>query len=212
MYTKLHFVYPGKSKFRKIRSILPGSVITIGEDVVIEEQVEVGSSLQILEDGLYIGKRTYIGYCNQIGKYTSISYDVKIGLVAHPLHFIGTSPVFYAKRRGWVSDSLYDEQKSGFTTIGNDVLISANVTILAGIKIGDGAVIGAGAFVNKDVPSYAIVGGVPARIIGYRFNDHTIEELLRLKWWNLPKQQLLQYKAFYNDPDGFIKKITDLKN
>lgn len=68
--------------------------------------------------------------------------------------------------------------------IGNDVWIGAGVFIKGGIKIGDGAVIAAHAVVTKDVPPYAIVGGVPAKILKYRFTDDVIRKLLDLKWWD----------------------------
>ena len=71
--------------------------------------------------------------------------------------------------------------------IGNDVWIGARATILDGVKIGDGAVIAAGAVVTKDVPSYAIVGGVPAKVIKYRFDENRIKELLVEQWWNNTK-------------------------
>lgn len=203
IYLVLRFVYPSKPKFKKIKIILSKDV-EVEEDVVIEEGVEIGH-LKKLRRGLYIGRRTYIGACSSIGQFTSISFDVKIGLIAHPLNYISTSPIFYAKRRGWVNENSYNETNQGLAEIGNDVLISANVTILAGIKIGDGAVIGAGAFVNRDIPPYAIVIGSPARVIKYRFNDDTIMELEKIKWWDMSKDELLKYKSFFNNPEEFIK-------
>ena len=69
-------------------------------------------------------------------------------------------------------------------TIGNDVWIGIKATIMPNITIGDGAVIGANAVVTKDVPPYAVVVGVPAKIIKYRFDEEIIKDLLELKWWN----------------------------
>jgi hypothetical protein len=69
------------------------------------------------------------------------------------------------------------------TEIGNDVWIGDRAFIMAGVRIGDGAVVAAGAVVTKDVPPYAVVGGVPARIIKYRFDQPTVDKLLELKWW-----------------------------
>src|SRR5262249_32664109 len=70
-------------------------------------------------------------------------------------------------------------------TIGNDVWTGHNVNVTAGVNVGDGAVIAAGSVVTKDVPPYAIVGGVPATVIRYRFPEKTIERLLRVKWGEL---------------------------
>lgn len=69
--------------------------------------------------------------------------------------------------------------------IGNDVWIGDRVFVKNGIKIGTGAVIGAGAVVTKDVPPYAVVAGVPAKVIKYRFSEAVIEKLLASKWWRL---------------------------
>ena len=74
--------------------------------------------------------------------------------------------------------------------IGNDVWIGYEAVVLAGVTIGDGAVIGARAVVTKDVPPYAVVGGVPARLIRRRFPDDTISALLALKWWDWPADKI----------------------
>ena len=67
--------------------------------------------------------------------------------------------------------------------IGNDCWVGEGVTFIGGTEIHDGAVILAGAYVVKDVPPYAIVGGIPAKVIGYRYDDETIDFLLYNKWW-----------------------------
>ena len=77
---------------------------------------------------------------------------------------------------------MFNESKGG-VNIGNDCWIGQHVFIVGGVTIGDGAVVYAGAVVTKDVPPYAIVGGVPARIIRYRYDQETIDWLLRIKWW-----------------------------
>ncbi|MDE5763719.1 MAG: CatB-related O-acetyltransferase [Ruminococcus sp.] len=76
--------------------------------------------------------------------------------------------------------------------IGNDVWIASGAQILHKVTVGDGAVIGGGAVVTKDVPPYAIVAGVPARIIKFRFDENTINELLSLKWWDWPQDVILK--------------------
>lgn len=206
IFIKINYSYHKDRKFQRIKSVLASNTI-VGEDVVVGEGVEIDTCLENISDGVFIGKNTYIGACNFIGKYTSISDNVKIGLVSHPLNFISTSPVFYAKRRGWTTENKYNEKFKGYTEIGNDVLISANVCILAGVKIGTGAVIAAGAVVINDVPPYAIVGGVPGKILKYRFNPEVIEILMDSKWWDYPINILKNSVSLSENPIEFIKSL-----
>lgn len=76
--------------------------------------------------------------------------------------------------------------------IGNDVWIGADVLILSGVTIGDGAVVAARSVLTKPVPPYAVVAGNPARVVKYRFDQETISEFLRLKWWDLPDEVILR--------------------
>ena len=86
----------------------------------------------------------------------------------------------YEDRVDW-----YEELTHGDVTIGNDVWIGTDSIIRRGITVGDGAVIGANSFVNSDVPPYAIVAGIPAKIIKYRFSEKVIRKLLDSKWFLL---------------------------
>ena len=133
-----------------------------------------------------IGDYTYINsayiYDNvQIGKFCSIAHQVCIAPGEHYLNRLATYPVkIRVLGEDW--NNVFPEKEQ--TTIGNDVWIGNNVTILSGVDIGDGAVIAAVAVVTKDVPPFAIVGGVPAKILKYRFSDELIKELEQLKWWD----------------------------
>lgn len=131
-----------------------------------------------------------------IGKYCSIASNVHIYNRDHPLKYVSTHPIFFNKNYGEIPEKNRIEYKK--KVIGNDVWIGQNAILLASVsEIGDGAVIGAGAIVTRDVPEYAIVGGVPARILGYRFDADTIDAIKNLKWWDWDTQKLrLQVEKF----------------
>ena len=139
-----------------------------------------------------IGRHTYVSSARiantEIGAFCSIGPDVNIGgLGAHPTRWISTHPAFYSTRKqsgiSFTKIDMFDELKPN--KIGNDVWIGARALILDGVTIGDGAIVAAGAVVTKDVPPYAIVGGVPAKLIRTRFEPPVIEALLKWQWWNL---------------------------
>lgn len=96
--------------------------------------------------------------------------------------------------------------------IGNDVWIGADALILSGASIGDGAVVAARSVVTKPVPPYAIVAGNPARIVKYRFDEKTIEEFLRLKWWDLPDEIILRdLVPLGNDIPAVLQTLNDIR-
>lgn len=144
-----------------------------------------------IDDYSYVGGGSRVQYA-KIGKFCSIGPEVRIGLGKHPIHLRSTYPGFYAKDvsfYGVTPEYENPEYEYEPISIGNDVWIGCRAMILDGVKIGDGAIIAAGAVVTKDVPPYAIVGGVPAKIIKFRFEPTHIEELLESKWWDDPKYQ-----------------------
>ena len=159
----------------------------------------------VVDDYSYITKNASISNCT-IGKFCSIGPNFCCGLGIHPTEGISTSPMFYSKARQ-NGLSLSKEEKvpeSRMTSIGNDVFIGANVTVLDGVHIADGAVIGAGAVVVDDIPPYAIAVGIPARVVKYRFDDKTIERLLKCAWWDGTMDDLKEVERLFWDVDAFL--------
>jgi acetyltransferase-like isoleucine patch superfamily enzyme len=125
----------------------------------------------------------------KIGKYCSFAGGVTIFLGhEHNTEWVSTYP--FGHFGDFKTNKFTDGYSKGNVIIGNDVWIGYGVTILSGVTIGDGAVIGACSLVNKNVEPYNIVGGVPIRIIKKRFDQQTIQKLLKLKWWNWPKDRI----------------------
>lgn len=123
----------------------------------------------VLGDYSYVGGFCKIQYAT-IGKFCSIAEGVKIGLGIHPTHLPSTHPAFYSPQSHWdiKPDLSLQIEEYKRIEIGDDVWIGTNAMVLDGVKIGSHAVVAAGAVVTKDVPEYAIVGGVPANVIKYR--------------------------------------------
>ena len=154
----------------------------------------------------YIGKNCLVQN-TQIGKFCSISNDVLIGLGNHPSENFSTSPIFYRVNNALKIKLVHtnsDFQEYQPINIGNDVWIGTRAIVMDGVTIGHGAIIAANSVVTKDVPPYSVVGGVPAKIIKYRFQETKIEKLQRLQWWHLPfeeiKIQIKELNDVTNDP------------
>lgn len=176
----------------------------------------------------YIGKGTYIAFNStihwaKIGRYCSIGDNVRIGLGNHPINEnISTHPAFYNNVKKVCGFTFHDTEQEIFNPlkyidssnqyivdIGNDVWIGSNALIMDGVKIGDGAIIAGGAVVTKDVEPYAVVAGVPAKVIKYRFSPSSISVLCKFKWWDKPQSWIkLNYKLFAN-PEEFIQTISN---
>ncbi len=161
-----------------------------------------------LGDFTYVARNTQL-YNATVGNFTCIRPNVSIGMGAHPSsNFVSTHPLFYSTlgQAGGlviVAENLFNEFPT--TAIGNDVWIGNNVTIKYGVTIGDGAIIDSGAVVTKDVLPYSIVGGVPAKLIKYRFEQSQINYLLALKWWNKDLQWLKLNKDKFKHIDSLMQ-------
>ena len=145
-----------------------------------------------------------------VGRYTSIAKGLEVMGFQHPIERITTSPITYCDLFGVNSGQVktYSYPEAGTLNIGNDVWIGQNVTLKPGITIGDGAIIAANAVVTKDVEPYTIVGGVPAKLIRYRFNDPLIAKLRKTKWWQYSYLDFGNI-AINQDADDFINALHD---
>ena len=166
-----------------------------------------------------MGKASYAGkdlrLANRestIGKYCSIADNVHIGTGTHPTSFLSTHPMQYMELPFGpkISSEFRCEYRSKQPChIGNDVWIGLSAIIMDGITVGSGAVIAAGAVVTQNVPPYAIVGGVPAKVIKYRFSPEIIEQLLDLRWWDLPDGDLIELP--FSNIDACIRILTQIR-
>ncbi|MEK5040739.1 CatB-related O-acetyltransferase [Sporosarcina sp. FSL K6-3457] len=147
-----------------------------------------------------------------IGNFTSINGTAAIGAFNHPIDLVSTHSFLYREEfdgilnnqevRTAVQKSFYKKK----IKIGHDVWIGANAIILPGVEIGNGAVIGAGAVVTKDVPPFSIVGGVPAKVIKFRFDTKIIEALEEIKWWYWDDNEIKDNVELFLDPYKFIEE------
>lgn len=191
----------------------------------------------IIYKGCNIGKYTY-GYehlleyyplASSIGRYCSINGTARIWN-NHPVDFVTTHPmldhpIFYSwdaydKRKSllqkygkFFNNAEYENspiRNNEPVVIGNDVWIGANVVILPGVHVGDGAILAAGAVITKDVEPYAIVGGVPAKVIKYRFSEDMIKKFEQIQWWNWSIEKIEDNIELFYQPEHFLIEFASL--
>ncbi len=175
---------------RRFRNAIIDTDVCIDNLSIISRNVHVLSGAVInnsdISEYSYIGKNSAIQNA-KIGKFCSVGVHVSIGMGKHPIEHFSTATIFYRKRNTLKID-LVDEdldfKEYEPVEIGHDVWIGARAMIMDGVNVGTGAVIAANSVVTKDVPPYAIVGGVPAKILRYRFEQNKIDYLLQSEWWN----------------------------
>ncbi|HBR55643.1 MAG TPA: antibiotic acetyltransferase [Flavobacteriaceae bacterium] len=131
-----------------------------------------------------------------IGNFCSIARNVYMQTYNHnskklSTYFIGK----HVFEENWKNEKI----SKGDIHIENDVWIGANAMILGGITIGNGAVVASNCVVTKDVPAFAIVAGVPAKIIGYRFDEPTIKKIEEMEWWNWPIEEIKNNKHLFEE-------------
>jgi acetyltransferase-like isoleucine patch superfamily enzyme len=168
----------------------------------------------VLMDNCNIGDHSYIQkkssiFNTEIGKFCSIASNVCIGPGIHKTDGISTHPAFYLSNtplvKKYSNKDLFEYSKR--TVIGDDVWIGEKAIIIDGIKIGTGAIIAAGSVVTKNVEPYAIVGGVPAKLLKYRFNENEINAILKSEWWNQSEEWLQQNYLAFNNINSFLNIV-----
>lgn len=206
--------------FRTMRTMFYHSNARIGFGTVISKNSTLGGNNAIGEFSVVVnsalGRYTYIGSrvrieATDIGAFSSIASDVKIGLHEHPTkEYVSTYPGFHIQwpLTSWLSPKhKFETQKR--TIVGNDVWIGEGAVIRTGVHIGNGAIIGAGSVVTKDIPAYAIVAGVPARHIRYRFNEMELKKVEESKWWEWSDSRILETQQFFASVSSFLEHIKD---
>lgn len=176
---------------------------------------KLGFTYLSIDKGSYIGSaRLHTGLnfdlenmCHslQIGKYCAMAEDITFLIdVNHDVK--GVFQGFIPALGGDIPRKDIKAKRKGQIIIQNDCWIGNGATILGGVTIGDGAVVGAGAMVTKDVPPYAIVGGNPAKIIGYRYEPEIINKMLAIAWWDWTDEEIRQNET---DMRGVVRDFVE---
>ena len=194
-----------------VKKVMQGKCI-ISSRIDKTAKINGGCSIVRSEIGRYscLGYQCELVNC-KIGSFSSIASGSFIGGAEHPIQWASTSAVFQKVPHSG-PDKRFAElllPQSKETVIGNDVWIGHNAIVKSGCKIGDGAVVGAGAVVTKDVPPYAIVGGVPAKVIRMRFPEDIVQRLMEIKWWDYPEEKLEAIGPYMDDCEKLIRYIDE---
>jgi acetyltransferase-like isoleucine patch superfamily enzyme len=202
-----------KKWLRQHRCKLGGGVTSLGAKttLVLEENVSLGNVL-INANKLSIGAHTYVrsdcvlSAVSSIGRFCSIGNNCYIGQDknTHPSDWVSSHPFQFTNTPLSFEPEIVD------VTIGDDVWIGHDAMIMEGVNVGTGAIIATRALVAHDVPPYAIVAGIPAKVIKYRHPPERISTLLNSKWWECNVDFLLTLRL--DDPDAALPELMDARS
>lgn len=164
---------------------------TLGRFTEIKERVAFSDSQ--LGDYSYVERQAEVIYA-KIGKFCCIAANARINALEHPLERVSQHKMTYRANEYFLGAKLDSEfralRQGKLVETGNDVWIGHGAIIKPGVKIGHGAVVAAGAIVTRDVPAYAIVAGVPARFLRWRFEPKVSARIIALAWWDWEHDRL----------------------
>ena len=205
-----------QSAFSAMRIALPANIdphkaikAYVGTHIEPFARYQVGSSINSMDAFSYTNSSLFHGIT--IGRYSSLAENVRAFCGTHSPDWISTSSNFFkAEYLESTEDLTYEERNKNSIRIGNDVWIGSHVALKNDITIGDGAIIGTGAVVTEDVPPFAVMDGVPARIIRFRFSKDIIKKIMALQWWKYALRDLKGMRA--DHPKGFLLALEQRIN
>ena len=171
----------------------------VGKNTVLNAPVRLVGTANV-KHSCNVGNYTFINSGTtlfagtKMGKYCSIGKNCELGAFDHPTTWLSSSAMQYNLKLhfpDYIEDFNQKKiERPNETIFGNDVWVGSLAIVKRGLTIGDGAIIAGGSVVVKDVPPYAIVGGVPAKVLKYRFDEDIIERLVKIQWWNKEASEL----------------------
>lgn len=182
MRPDIRYPIPGVTRTVFLKTVIRSPLIAVGDYTYYDDP---DGPERFEENVLYhfpfIGDRLVIGrFCQIAAKATFVMNGAN-----HGTGGLSTYP-FAAFGGAWADrfPGELDGENKGDLVVGNDVWIGCDALLMPGVQVGDGAVIGARSVVTKDVPPYAVVAGNPAELVRMRFDEDTIAQLLRIRWWD----------------------------
>ncbi|MHB0671883.1 Chloramphenicol acetyltransferase [Roseomonas mucosa] len=197
-------------------------IVHIDKTAVVESYTTIGAGNNIYGIGSFGSVMSGFPINTKFGRYCCVATGVKFTGFRHPIEAVSLSSAVFSPYREFVASYFRDvEARDGQVPnfnrvptpqpqgrpirIGNDVWIGSDVQLSGGISIGDGAIIAAGSMVTKDVPAYAIVGGRPAKLLKYRFDETIRNGLLASRWWDYELADL--HHLPLADPASFLEEF-----